>query len=102
MSEPVDVCSMADLKDGEPRGVAVRDSAVVLVKDGAKVHALGGVCPHRGGPLAAGWVQDGCIVCPWLGWSFELASGRYAGAPGVGITVHRATGDDGRVRVELT
>ncbi|MEQ8718523.1 MAG: aromatic ring-hydroxylating dioxygenase subunit alpha [Acidimicrobiales bacterium] len=28
-------------------------------------------CPHREAPLSAGWVTDGCVVCPYHGFTFE-------------------------------
>lgn len=42
--------------------------------DGA-VHALEGVCPHRGGPLGEGAINGGNLVCPWHLWEFNCASG---------------------------
>ena len=27
-------------------------------------------CPHREAPLSAGTVQDGCLTCPYHGWTF--------------------------------
>ena len=32
-------------------------------------------CPHRLGPLELAPVEDGCLVCPWHGHRFDLASG---------------------------
>jgi nitrite reductase/ring-hydroxylating ferredoxin subunit len=45
----------------------------------AVTHAA--VCPHLGGPLDGAVVRDGCIVCPWHGYRFELRSGRQIGGP---------------------
>lgn len=28
-------------------------------------------CPHREAPLSAGTVDDGCLVCPYHGWTFS-------------------------------
>ena len=27
-------------------------------------------CPHRSSKLSIGWVEDGCLVCPYHGWLF--------------------------------
>ena len=27
-------------------------------------------CPHREAPLSKGYVKDGCLVCPYHGWTF--------------------------------
>jgi phenylpropionate dioxygenase-like ring-hydroxylating dioxygenase large terminal subunit len=44
-------------------------------------------CPHREAPLSAGSVKDGCLVCPYHGWTFDtegacvLVPSAGAGAP---------------------
>ena len=38
---------------------------------GGPVRAAPGACPHRGAALAQGWVQDGCLVCPYHGWRYD-------------------------------
>jgi len=40
-----------------------------------ELHALNGICPHRGGPLGQGWVEGESVVCPWHAWSFNLTTG---------------------------
>ena len=30
-------------------------------------------CPHRGAPLSAGRVEEGCIRCPYHGWRLDVA-----------------------------
>ncbi|MBD2682707.1 MULTISPECIES: aromatic ring-hydroxylating dioxygenase subunit alpha [Nostoc] len=39
-----------------------RQGQVVILKD---------QCPHRGAALSLGWVEDGCIRCPYHGWKFQ-------------------------------
>jgi phenylpropionate dioxygenase-like ring-hydroxylating dioxygenase large terminal subunit len=34
------------------------------------VAALSDLCIHRGGSLAGGWVEDGCVRCPYHGWKY--------------------------------
>lgn len=40
-----------------------------------ELHALNGICPHRGGPLGQGVVQGESVICPWHAWSFNLKTG---------------------------
>ena len=30
-------------------------------------------CPHQGGPLAEGYFDGDCLVCPWHGCKFPLS-----------------------------
>lgn len=40
-----------------------------------EISAIDGICPHQGGPLADGSIEDGCVTCPWHGWQFDLKTG---------------------------
>jgi nitrite reductase (NADH) small subunit len=66
-----------------------------------KLHALNGICPHRGGPLGQGWVQGEAVVCPWHSWSFNLKTGvaEHPVKQQVRVYPARVEGDD--VLVEL-
>lgn len=40
-------------------------------------HAVDARCPHAGGPLADGHLDEaGCVVCPWHRFAFDLRSGK--------------------------
>ena len=41
------------------------------------------LCVHRGTPLSMGTVRDGCVVCPYHGWTYD-ASGRCVNIPALG------------------
>lgn len=32
-------------------------------------------CPHQGGPLGDGFLQDGYVICPWHGWEYDPHTG---------------------------
>ena len=85
------------LKDGEGRIVRAGDLEVALFRDGDRVFALGNTCLHTGGALGEGFVIDGCAVCPWHGWQYDLETGRRrpgAGAFGVPAYAARVEGAD--------
>jgi nitrite reductase/ring-hydroxylating ferredoxin subunit len=64
-----------------PKRVLADGVAVVLVRDGAEIRALTETCPHLGGPLAEGTLEDGTIRCPWHGSRFDLATGAAVEGP---------------------
>jgi NADPH-dependent 2,4-dienoyl-CoA reductase/sulfur reductase-like enzyme/nitrite reductase/ring-hydroxylating ferredoxin subunit len=90
----------ADLKDGTPLLGQVRGEAVMLVRRGQEVFAVGATCTHYSGPLAEGLVVGETVRCPWHHACFDLRTGAPERAPALNpiacFQVERA-GD--RVRV---
>ena len=76
--------------------------AVWLLPDGT-VCVLDNTCEHIGGPIVDGAIDDGCVVCPWHGWRYELQTGQrrtaFGAIPGIGR--YPAVVIDGEVVAEL-
>lgn len=72
-----------ELDDGSVKLVLVGDKSIALARHAGIYRALDGHCPHAGGPLAEGSVEDGRLVCPWHGREYELETGRCEGYVGV-------------------
>jgi phenylpropionate dioxygenase-like ring-hydroxylating dioxygenase large terminal subunit len=54
-----------------PRAAMLLGTRVVLYRSGSgAVVAAPDRCPHREAPLSLGEVDDGCLVCPYHGWTF--------------------------------
>jgi nitrite reductase (NADH) small subunit len=74
----------ADVPLLEGRTVTVGPRRIAIFRTGDGFYALGGVCPHAGGPLADGLVADNCVTCPLHNRRFDLRSGAgIGGHPGV-------------------
>jgi nitrite reductase/ring-hydroxylating ferredoxin subunit len=61
---------------GAKRTVYADDVTIVLVNLGGELFALDDRCPHQGGPLSRGTLQDDALMCPWHCWTFEVRTGR--------------------------
>jgi phenylpropionate dioxygenase-like ring-hydroxylating dioxygenase large terminal subunit len=56
----------------KPYRTVLLDTVVVLWRDGdGGLHAFRDLCMHRGTALSLGAVEDGCLVCPYHGWSYQ-------------------------------
>lgn len=71
----------ADLAEGELRRVEIAGRRIVLARQDGQTYALDAVCSHLGGPLDDGTLEQGCIVCPWHGSRFDLATGEPIDGP---------------------
>jgi len=55
----------------DPVAVTVLGRAFVLWRDNAsQIAAATDRCPHRESKLSGGRIDEGCIVCPYHGWTF--------------------------------
>jgi nitrite reductase (NADH) small subunit len=77
MSEFVKVANKSDLPPGQGMVVDVNGNRIALFNVNGEFYALDNTCPHRGGPLGEGMVDESnlTVQCPWHGWSFGLANG---------------------------
>ncbi len=89
----------AELREGTPLLGHANGEAIVLVRDGGEVHAVGATCTHYGGPLAEGIVTGGTIRCPWHHACFDLATGTARGPALAAIACYDVALEGGTIRV---
>jgi nitrite reductase (NADH) small subunit len=85
---------VSEIPVGEGRAYAVDGEmvAVFRLRDGS-LRAVSAVCPHAGGPLADGQIDNKIVVCPLHLNAFDLATGCSAtGQPA--LTVYAVHVDD--------
>lgn len=79
-------CKLADKKD-IPTGKSVmvktpKGKEIAIFNIDSQFYALENVCPHQGGPLGEGDIEDSCVTCPWHGWQFDIKTGNCVNMPG--------------------
>ncbi|MBT2515716.1 Rieske 2Fe-2S domain-containing protein [Arthrobacter sp. ISL-30] len=62
------------LGEGRAFGVDGEQVAVFRLRDGT-LRAVSAVCPHRGGPIADGTIDQRVVMCPLHQHAFELDTG---------------------------
>ncbi len=89
----------SELKENQPFLGHAKGEAVVVVKRGNEICAVGASCTHYGGPLAEGIVEGDTIRCPWHHARFDLRTGAPTRPGRDGISCYRVAEVDGRIRV---
>jgi len=75
MPQFVPVATVESLPPGHGRTVHVQGREFALWNLEGQFYCLDDACPHRGGPLGAGTLEDGEVFCPLHGWGFDVRTG---------------------------
>ncbi|MCS6859700.1 MAG: non-heme iron oxygenase ferredoxin subunit [Abditibacteriales bacterium] len=75
MAEFVKVATTDQLPPGQGMTVQVKGEYVALFNVDGAFYAIDDTCPHAGGPLGQGTLEDCIVTCPWHGWRFNVTTG---------------------------
>lgn len=64
------------LEDGRVSTVTAGHRSLCVTRCGDRYGALDNACPHQGGPLGEGSIEDGWLRCPWHGYDYDPITGR--------------------------
>jgi nitrite reductase/ring-hydroxylating ferredoxin subunit len=73
------VLAADELPEGRVATVAAGHKSVALVHYDGQFSALDNRCPHQGGPLGEGSIENGLLRCPWHGFDYCPLDGRSPG-----------------------
>ena len=91
------VALLDELPEGRVKTVSIdRGNSVkqiCLTHHRGKYGALDNACPHQGGPLGEGSIEEGadgsCLLrCPWHGWDFDPTTGKPPGGYDDGVETY--------------
>ncbi|MCW2557114.1 MAG: Rieske (2Fe-2S) domain protein [Mycobacterium sp.] len=85
--------------EGRTYAVAGEQVAVFRLRDGS-LRAIDAVCPHRGGPLADGLIDERVVVCPLHGHTFDTSTGCEVGGA-MSVRSYPVSSVDGAIRLSL-
>ena len=98
MPEMVRVLEERDLpEEGQVTEAAGGRLCVARLK--GQIVVLDNTCPHSEGPLGQGMIEDGCVVCPYHGWAFDLKTGVATHDPTEKVRVFESEVRDGALLV---
>jgi nitrite reductase (NADH) small subunit len=77
--------TMSDVPPGTIREFQVERKSVAVANVDGQIHAINGVCMHRGGPLGDGPLEGPVVTCPWHGWQYDVRTGKVGQNPAAGV-----------------
>jgi nitrite reductase/ring-hydroxylating ferredoxin subunit len=83
------LCSLDQLTEGKAIYVETPTNQLAVFLHKGEPHVIDNYCPHAGGSLAGGYIEDGCAVCPWHNWPFRLDNGQLKGSSAVQIAIYK-------------
>lgn len=101
MNEFVPVADAASLAPGNGRSVHVRGRQFAIWNLNGQFYCIDDECPHRGGPLGAGTMQDGEVFCPLHGWGFDVRTGACSNRPDRPVKTYPARVINGQVEIQV-
>jgi nitrite reductase (NADH) small subunit/3-phenylpropionate/trans-cinnamate dioxygenase ferredoxin subunit len=102
MAEFVKVATTDQLTPGQGMTIQVNGEYVALFNVDGTFYAIDDTCPHSGGPLGQGFLEDCVVTCPWHGWRFNVTTGVSPIVSSISVKKYEVTveGNDVLVAVE--
>lgn len=99
MSEFVSVAEAGNLPPGQGCTVHVNGCVFAIYNLDGQFYAIDDECPHRGGPLGGGFLEDGVVHCPLHGWAFDLRTGACQTNPDKPVKSYPTRIENGQVQI---
>lgn len=90
-----------ELPEGRVMTVTAGHKGICLTHFEGKYSALDNKCPHQGGPLGEGSIENGLLRCPWHGWDYHPCTGNPPGGYDDGVDTYEIKEEDGAIYVGL-
>ncbi|MDJ0707127.1 MAG: thiamine pyrophosphate-binding protein [Leptolyngbyaceae cyanobacterium MO_188.B28] len=73
------VLDLDELPEGRVKTVTAGRKSLAMTHYQGQHGALDNRCPHQGGPLGEGAIENGMLRCPWHGWDYCPLTGKPPG-----------------------
>ena len=73
------VADVGEIPEGRVKTAVAAHKTLCITHYKGEHYALDNKCPHEGGPLGEGSIENGLLRCPWHGWDFDPCTGKSPG-----------------------
>lgn len=89
-----------EIAEGSAKLVRMRGEEMAVFKSNGQLYGVQNICPHEGGQLSKGWLENGEVVCPLHGYKFDLKTGACSTDPSLKVKVFRLVGQGEQFTLE--
>ena len=96
----VKVADVGQVPPGTSQVVEVGGQELALFNVDGQFFCIDNYCPHSGGPLGYGELEEDVVMCPWHAWQFNVKTGRMIYSPSICVGTYPCKVEDDAVLVE--
>jgi len=102
MPELMTIAKTTDLEEGQGKCFVANGAKIAVFKHEGAFYAMDDRCTHADAPLSDGWLNKGCIACPWHGAEFDLKTGAAMTPPASeAVKTYPVTIIGGDIKIEI-
>src|SRR5713226_50082 len=75
MTEWIKVAERFEIQPGKSKVVDLLGQSIAIFNVEGQFCATDNSCPHQGGPLGEGALEEDVITCPWHAWRYNVRTG---------------------------
>ena len=80
---------LQEIAEGAAKLVRAKGEEMAVFKIDGQLYGIQNICPHEGGQLCNGWIENGEVVCPLHRYRFDLKTGACSTDPKLRVKVFR-------------
>ena len=97
----VKVATLSEVPAGGAKAVDAGGTPLALYNVGGRIYATTNTCPHRGGPLGEGDLEEGTITCPWHAFQYDVTTGKCLTNPALSVPCYQVRIEGQDILVQL-
>ena len=102
MSELITLGKTSEIEEGQGKCFVANGAKIAVFKQDGEFYALDDLCTHADAPLSDGWLNKGCVACPWHGAEFDLKTGAAMNLPATEpVKTYKVTVEGDDLKIEL-
>ena len=91
---------LQEIAEGSAKLVRAKGEEMAVFKNNGQLYGIQNICPHEGGQLCDGWIENGEVVCPLHRYRFDLKTGACSTNPNLKVKVFKLVAQGDQFTVE--